>query len=355
MKDAVSNLEGEANGRSPRLCLHGFSSATTCATTMGTCRAGNLSMDEGEDELWENDSAVEGDSDEESSMICSSQESSEGLESSSFSQSCEIDNNDDVLKHQSNSFSPSCKNDHDDVLGCQAEARRPTANAFDGGILALTPTLIVLDFDDTLFPSSWVERNAHILHGSSRHRTLLWKQLQAHTISVIHFLHTARLLGNVVLVTLADRAWVRTKTQTYMPAAMNLLESVQVFCARDEATRGPHKSIDSRETKCWQKQLAMMRAIPTVMGDKAFHSFISIGDSTVEQMAARSVANMFYIDDSLSSAGAEFVKTVKLARRPNVGLLTCQLCFLMQKLPQLLRESSDRHVDLPQIATDLGN
>jgi len=237
---------------------------------------------------------------------------------------------------------------HEDMPGPKAAGSSGAHDAGDGnaasgvprtfyqGIRGLTSSLFVLDFDDTLFPTSWLTQHRETMQASTNRSRILWLQLQAHSLAVNHFFRTICLLGDVVLVTLADVAWVRQSMKVYLPRSAWLLREAPLASARCEANMTGVSGDDIPAAKCWQKSLAMRRMI----GHQPIQNLISIGDSQVEQIAAR------YVGGQCRNEGTvKYTKTVKLAPHPDLTTLTLQLCSLAPRLPSIVREKKDMHFD----------
>jgi hypothetical protein len=199
----------------------------------------------------------------------------------------------------------------------------------------------LFDWDDTLCPTSWIEnrpdlkRSALEKPAEKRERSgEEWQRLSEHARAVAELVRAAQSLGQVALVTLAQRAWVSISIKEFMPEVKDELCKLEVFYARENPL--------PQYTGCpWtaMKKRAMQQAL-TRLGESRWDSFVSIGDSEIERRAAQDLGR------ELQSRGSlKWTKTVKFCERPNVLQLTSQVRFLSKVLKELTESSGHRHID----------
>lgn len=88
-------------------------------------------------------------------------------------------------------------------------------------------TLILLDWDDTLFPSSWLTENQLSLDANpsaSQHALL-----NSISDAACSLLVTAMHCGRVVIVTNAETGWVEISSRKFLPRVFNLLNALKVL------------------------------------------------------------------------------------------------------------------------------
>jgi hypothetical protein len=140
-------------------------------------------------------------------------------------------------------------------------------------------TLLIFDWDDTLFPTTWAEQQGFLLDGSDVSTAELAK-LQAIEDCTIRILRAAKQKGRVVIVTNAMKGWVEHCCTQFMPLVIAELRDISVVSARSmyEHCDGP------TEWKC----LAFAREVSLfyASGDASQRrNVISLGDSLHERRA----------------------------------------------------------------------
>lgn len=176
-------------------------------------------------------------------------------------------------------------------------------------------TIIFLDWDDTLFPTSSVIRESN---GSFNIREDQLQQLEHNAVVVRDFIRTACSLGRVAIVTLARRPWVEHAASACLPgvdwqAELEFL-NIPVVYARETVAKLDQKLALQEEgvdTYVLCKTRAMMKVIKKLYGKAcpADLNVISIGDSNIEAEAAREI--------TWSMDGDHTCKTVKLRAEPS--------------------------------------
>lgn len=166
-----------------------------------------------------------------------------------------------------------------------------------GVAAAALRTIIFVDWDDTLLPTSWLAelglREGRVIPDSDQ-----WTLLQNVAESSTCLLRVAMQYGRVVIVTNAERGWVEHSCQQFFPSMAPVLEEVTIVSARSSHQ---HKVDDPTE---W-KRLAFAQEIRRARCQLL--NVISIGDSIHELHA------LFQVARSLCGCRP---KSVKLLARP---------------------------------------
>eukprot|EP00933_Yihiella_yeosuensis_P046069 TRINITY_DN41537_c0_g1_i1.p1 TRINITY_DN41537_c0_g1~~TRINITY_DN41537_c0_g1_i1.p1 ORF type:complete len:243 (+),score=51.58 TRINITY_DN41537_c0_g1_i1:384-1112(+) len=146
-------------------------------------------------------------------------------------------------------------------------------------------TLLIFDWDDTILPSSWVQRQGLRLDESSQvkphHREELAKVARVAATT----LRTAKQLGTVVLITNAERGWIELSCMKFLPSLYPLLEGVKLVSARTTYERSERCS----SPLDW-KVVAFENEIARFYGDALEaadmrKNVLSLGDSVHEREA----------------------------------------------------------------------
>merc|ERR1712039_986100 len=134
-------------------------------------------------------------------------------------------------------------------------------------------------------------------------------------------------LGTVVLVTLAERPWVSTATNEYLPGAKNV-DSLEVFYARETpAPRAPPGSCALTASKRHAMSRAIEATIAKLGKGTTWNSLISIGDSIVERNAAQDLGREYQ-----RRGVFQYTKTIKLNEHPAIEVLTAELRTLTRRI-----------------------
>jgi hypothetical protein len=97
--------------------------------------------------------------------------------------------------------------------------------------LAPCENLIIFDWDDTLFPTTWMREHG-LLEKEAGITPQQDEQLQALADVVAVTLEAAKRRGCVAIVTNAEQGWVEMSCEAIMPSLQSHLEGVRIVSAR---------------------------------------------------------------------------------------------------------------------------
>lgn len=177
---------------------------------------------------------------------------------------------------------------------------------------AADETLLIMDWDDTLFPTSWIEAQELSLSSDSVPTPAQKLQLQLMAEKVALTLSVAKSYGTVTIVTNAEHGWIEISCQKFMPTLYPVLKDVKILSARSR-----YESRGVVQPSAW-KLLAFDGEIGLFMngydgGTPASASsvrlnVISVGDSLYEREA------LIRVTDRFSNSCA---KAMKLVEKPS--------------------------------------
>uniref|UniRef100_A0A7S4W049 PH domain-containing protein n=1 Tax=Alexandrium monilatum TaxID=311494 RepID=A0A7S4W049_9DINO len=244
-------------------------------------------------------------------------------------------------------------------------------------------TVLVLDWDDTLFPTTFVRKDlnldwrfpiaSQVRPGPSR--TQVERLLDKLSRRVEDFVSTACSLAHVVVVTLASSPWVTTSSQNFMPRLGRLLQeqNVEVVYARNKiseqnrqeyARKAFKSSVDEATYWMRAKAAAMQEVISKFHGGAAsWKNLISIGDADFERVALATVAQEHFLQESIGGQIVETgrtsmviskdghlqrlrAKTVKMLDEPSCEELIAQARLFRTWLPHIVRKDAGFDVDM---------
>ena len=192
-------------------------------------------------------------------------------------------------------------------------------------------TLILLDWDDTLFPTSWVMNNKIDL--SDKYTKDTYQILFAELDNMLYqFLIKCMSLGTVIIVTNASYGWIKISGDL-VPNTMRMIQkNIKVLSAREI-----YKNITVMNK--W-KHLAFEDEVENHFKDNThMHNIVSIGDAKYEFNALIS----FY-DWNKIVPKKRILKTVRFIKAPTYYTLIDQIGVLIGHIESICTKK--KHVDL---------
>jgi hypothetical protein len=208
-------------------------------------------------------------------------------------------------------------------------------------------TLILLDWDDTINPSSLVTSLGFRIDEDSKLPTALQRELEALEEIAIDMLETCNEHGHVVIVTNAETGWVELSGKRFVPRVLECLQRLQlpIISARSTyESRYPGSPAD------W-KTAAFIEQVTHAAESAHAVCVMSIGDSLHEREAAHQVGARFENraerDTERQYSGCvSSVKTVKMVERPTVEQLRRQLSLISTNFSDMVAEPHSFDVNL---------
>jgi len=193
-------------------------------------------------------------------------------------------------------------------------------------ILAKSRTLIILDCDDTLFPTTWITTNEINLKNNietEKYRGY-FNQIDQ---DLYNLLKKLTMCGTVIIVTNALLPWIKLST-TILPKTSSILESIKVISARGDYQSKSQNPMD------WKK-LAFESIIQTMT--KKINNIISVGDAEYEYNALVSL-----FDNNPKSY--KLLKSVKFIKYPTKEVLIDQIRVLERASIKIV--TAKTHLDI---------
>lgn len=187
-------------------------------------------------------------------------------------------------------------------------------------------TLILLDWDDTLFPTSWVsEKKIDLTNEEIQNKYLIFfSQLDLILYKLLKRLTSC---GTVIIVTNAMKQWVRLSS-AMLPSVNKLLEkNIKIISAREQFQHEFPTEIPK-----WKK-LIFKRLIRELCPDS--HNIISAGDASHEFLA------LINLHDNSKD---QYLKTIRFIPNPPYDILIDQLEVLFTNAENIVNKK--RHLDL---------
>jgi len=212
-------------------------------------------------------------------------------------------------------------------------ATRPSEERRAEAVYVPGETLLVFDWDDTILPSSWIQRRGLRLDDASVASESEQERLAELATAAFATLRQAQRLGTVVIVTNAERGWLELSCQKFLPALLPAIEGIRIVSART-AYEGPDcASPLSWKVRAFAAEIARACGGAAGLADPAKRKNVhSLGDSTHEREALiRATARL----PNCSS------KSVKFVDCPSIDQLLKQHSLVGQCFEQIVQEVGD--------------
>ena len=186
---------------------------------------------------------------------------------------------------------------------------------------AASISLILLDWDDTLFCTTEVQRGRH----------LSCEQLSELGARVNTLLHRCVRLAPTAIITNAMAGWVEHCVATYIPEVAPVLAHIQVISARSVfEARFPNDPI---LWKC--EAFAMLKD-----NSRQIANLIAIGDQEAEMEAVAGMAKLYHM---------AFVKSVRFVPKPHFEELLKELSLTASKIQDITHKAQCLRISLQRI------
>lgn len=189
-------------------------------------------------------------------------------------------------------------------------------------------TLIILDWDDTLFPTTWLLKNGVDLADPGL-RIKYKNKLKKLDDLLDKFIKTMQSYGTVMIITNAAPSWV-SLSGSLLRNTNKLLANIKVISARQQ-----HNGI--AQMKDWKK-LSFAKEFKKCDKHDGLANIISIGDATYEYTA---LINLYNHQENYYD---RLLKSVKFKRRPSYSELYDQLVVTNKNIDMIC--SHKNHLDL---------
>jgi hypothetical protein len=231
----------------------------------------------------------------------------------------------DQYLSQADSQAPLCNKVSDDVTSVCSTA------SGDQELIAQNEeirTLSLIDWDDTLFPTSWLLKEGLFTDGKLPSCQQA-AQLQQLAEGVKITLETAVALGKVVIVTNAEQGWIERSCTRFMPSLVNLLKTIDIVSAQSSFKQLTQEPSEWKRL-AFQHELGLFHEESTLAGQQC--NLVSMGDSEHELAALLSVTK---------GVANCYGKSVKLMESPRIEQLIEQHEVLSSSLSDVVEHDGD--------------
>jgi len=248
-------------------------------------------------------------------------------------------------------------------------------------------TLILLDWDDTICPTSYIwgdqrlqwdevapcfrvaPPSPHVSDAPTEAPTgelaEMLNLLQAHGDAAVALLRRAATVGRVAIVTLAKEGWVETSIRQFMPALEGLLEELGVEVIYARASLPAHRLErlyeDGRDPLRALKTASMSRIIKDfhqtggrsgASKSRSWKNIVSIGDSDAEYYGVQDAILCHKQTDRHGAWKECRCKAVKILGKPSLEVLTAEMTLLWDWMEALVCHDGDVDIDFDSLKVE---
>jgi len=196
-------------------------------------------------------------------------------------------------------------------------------------------TAMIFDWDDTLLPSTWVQRQGLTLCDSTSVNAWQKEQLDEVARAAEETLRLAMQFGEVVFVTNAEHGWVPLSCQKFMPSLWPLVEGIRVLSARTTYETPSCRSPLEWKVRAFEDEIGRLYGFEELKDATIRKNVIGLGDSVHEREALlRSTAGL----PNCRS------KSLKFVERPDIAQLLKQHSLVTSCFNQIV--DHDGNLDL---------
>jgi hypothetical protein len=184
-------------------------------------------------------------------------------------------------------------------------------------------TLIIIDWDDTLFPTSWMVKHNINLQETYKLHIKYFNKLDEQLYSL---LKDILLCGDVVIITNATTSWIHTSLSV-LPKTKKLMEYIELVSAREKYQK--YVVMDN-----WKKHTFMDEINKR---QTQYNNIISIGDAEYEYNA---LVNLY----KESNIKHKYLKAIRFLKTTNNNKFIEQLVLLHHNITHICKLT--RHTDI---------
>lgn len=196
-------------------------------------------------------------------------------------------------------------------------------------------TLIILDWDDTLFPTTWIKENdIDLNHPRNKMKySYLFSKLDQKIYDILNKLSK---YGTVVIITNAMLAWIDICIQVLPMTSKMINHEIDLISARENFR---NKTSNSMNWKIYAFLDYYDRHFHSHPNKYKFKDIISFGDAYYEHLA---LINLYTINKT--KRGDRFLKSIRFINSPSFEQILDQLTVLERCIDKICNKQ--RHIEL---------
>jgi len=183
------------------------------------------------------------------------------------------------------------------------------------GDFTFEETFFVFDYDDTILPSTWIQRQGLRLDSGSKPTPEQMAYLGEVAAVAAKTLRLARQHGTVIFVTNAERGWIELSCQKFMPTLAPMLENIRMVSARTTYEGPLAPSPLDWKLRAFEDHLARHFGEEVLSDVSVRKNVLSCGDGIHEREALLA---------STMTLPSCFPKSLKFVERPDISQIIKQ-------------------------------
>jgi hypothetical protein len=188
-------------------------------------------------------------------------------------------------------------------------------------------TIIIIDWDDTLYPTSWtLENNIDLTNPKSRYKYIKYFEKLDDNLSGM--LRVMKTLGDVVIITNAMSEWVELSLSV-LPKTKKIMRKMEVISARAR-----YQNIAKMQE--WKKYTFLEEIIKRSKS-KMYTNILSLGDAEFEYNA---LINLY----DAKVLPHKYLKAIKFIKTADYNIIVEQIRMIKSNISEIC--SMTRHMDL---------
>lgn len=190
-------------------------------------------------------------------------------------------------------------------------------------------SLFIFDWDDTLFPTSFLVNGKIYEQNLSEELEKLLSELEVLVINILNFSLSK---GDVYIITNSSFTWFSYSSDKYFPNLNNILKKIKIISARDE-----YEDLYPGKNQLW-KEKAFLK-LNNNLNKNLVTNIICFGDSLIELEAGKKLASEF---------SNSFCKTIKFKENPELEDLIKQLNLISAQLNYIYSNPKNLSITIEQ-------
>lgn len=188
-------------------------------------------------------------------------------------------------------------------------------------------TIIIIDWDDTLYPTSWVmNNNIDLTDPNQRYKYVNYFEKLDDLLSAT--LCQIRVFGEVIIITNAMIEWIQLSVSV-LPKTSKCLSKIEIISARQRHQNKTHMTN-------WKKHTFLEEITKRAM-KRTYHNILSLGDAEFERNALVGLYNNALIPH-------KYLKSIKFIKSSDYEVVMEQLRMIKKYISNICKMT--RQIDM---------
>lgn len=188
-------------------------------------------------------------------------------------------------------------------------------------------TIVIFDWDDTLFPTTWLSRNS--IKIDDTHSTANLKYFKEIDLLISNIFKQIINKNKIIIVTNASVTWVKLCMEL-LPNTKDICKDIDIYSSREQ-----YQEKFPNDNNLWKKMF-FSKFIKAFYRDRNYiQNIMSVGDADYEYLA---------LIDLFSKNKNRYIKTIKLLRYPSKEEIYKELYILNKTIIYYINQ--DKDIDL---------